>query len=122
MKPFNLEEAKAGKPVCTRDGKFARIICFDVKTITDKYPILVLISVNGDESCFSYTKDGKYASNDHETNYDLMMASEKHEGWVNIYKHGNTRDVGALYDTLEKAKESKDKANYITTIKIEWEE
>ena len=25
FKPFNLEQAKAGKPVCTRDGRKARI-------------------------------------------------------------------------------------------------
>ena len=29
MKPFDLEAAKAGKPVCTRDGRKARINCFD---------------------------------------------------------------------------------------------
>lgn len=29
MKPFNLEEAKAGKPVCNREGNDVRIICFD---------------------------------------------------------------------------------------------
>lgn len=29
LKPFDLEAAKAGKPVCTRDGRKARIISFD---------------------------------------------------------------------------------------------
>lgn len=33
LKPFDLNSAKAGKPVCTRDGRKARIICFDVKVI-----------------------------------------------------------------------------------------
>ena len=33
MKEFNLEQAKAGKPVCRRDGKKARIICYDAKSI-----------------------------------------------------------------------------------------
>lgn len=28
-KPFNLEEAKAGRPVCTRNGQEVRIICFN---------------------------------------------------------------------------------------------
>lgn len=31
LKPFDLEAAKAGKPVCTRDGRKARIICFNAK-------------------------------------------------------------------------------------------
>lgn len=29
MKPFNLEEAKAGKPVTTRSGKFVELLKFD---------------------------------------------------------------------------------------------
>ena len=31
LKPFDFEAAKAGKPVCTRDGRKVRIICFDAK-------------------------------------------------------------------------------------------
>ena len=31
LKEFDIEAAKAGKPVCTRDGGKARIICFDKK-------------------------------------------------------------------------------------------
>ena len=34
LKEFDPEAAKAGKPVCTRDGRKARIICFD-KNDTD---------------------------------------------------------------------------------------
>lgn len=33
MKPFNLEEVKAGKSVCNRDGNDVRIICFDKRGI-----------------------------------------------------------------------------------------
>lgn len=36
MKPFNIEEAKKGKPVCTRDGHSVRIITIDDNK---KYPI-----------------------------------------------------------------------------------
>ena len=36
LKPFDLEAAKAGKLVCTRDGRNARIICFDSADITKK--------------------------------------------------------------------------------------
>jgi hypothetical protein len=42
LKPFDLEAAKAGKPVCTRDGRKARIICFNAKTLCD-YPIIALV-------------------------------------------------------------------------------
>lgn len=33
MKPFDIELAKAGHRVCTRDGKPARIICFDRRSV-----------------------------------------------------------------------------------------
>ncbi len=41
MKPFNLEEAKVGKPVCTRDGKRVEIISFE--NPNSVYPILARV-------------------------------------------------------------------------------
>ena len=29
LKPFDIQKAREGKPVCTRDGRKARIVCFD---------------------------------------------------------------------------------------------
>ena len=46
LKPFDLEAAKLGKPVCTRDGRKARIICFDAKG--DK-PIIALVEAKGNK-------------------------------------------------------------------------
>lgn len=58
LKPFDFEAAKAGKPVCTRDGRKARIICFD--TINKgNYPIIALLEDKGCEAIFYYNKDGK---------------------------------------------------------------
>lgn len=60
-KPFNLEEAKAGKPVCTRDGHKARIICFDAGM--GEYPVIALVeSIEnpGSESLYSYSHEGRY--------------------------------------------------------------
>lgn len=42
MKPFNLEEAKAGKPVCTRDGRRVEIISFENPS-NNNYPILAKV-------------------------------------------------------------------------------
>ena len=56
LKPFSLEAAKAGKPVCTRDGRKARIICFDRK---DNTPIVALIErVDGIEILQCFYNDG----------------------------------------------------------------
>lgn len=42
MKPFDLELAKQGKPVCTRDGRAVRILCYDFISVEDT-PIIALV-------------------------------------------------------------------------------
>ena len=91
MKDFNLEEAQAGKPVCTRDGRKARIICWDLKN--DNYCLVAAVESKTDENSeeiLTYDKDGIFTT-DHEVNhnYDLRMAPEKRELYVNIYKNKN---------------------------------
>ena len=116
-RPFNLELAKAGKPVCTRDGRKARIICFDRNDIK---PIVALITfINGTsviEKAFYYFEDGYHLSKNDKNNYDLMMLTEKKEGWINIYKR-------LVYRTKEEAQSNINPGNeIIDTIKISWEE
>ena len=111
LKPFDLKAAKAGKPVCTRDGRKARIICFDAKG--DK-PIIALVEMGTAETPNNYPIDGKAVSAK-EASCDLMMLPEKKEGWVNVYK-------GNMYDTESEAKKAHVENGYIDTIKIEWEE
>jgi hypothetical protein len=122
LNPFDLEAAKAGNPVCTRDGRKARIICFDYKGDSNAYPILALIStINSrgvpSEIIAKYTEDGRFVKyNNVEYNEDLMMLPQKKEGWIIIHKE-------AIYDkeTAEKiARETT--ANVIRIQKIEWEE
>lgn len=118
LKPFDFEAAKAGKPVCTRDGRKARIICFD--TINKgNYPIIALLEDKGCEDIFYYNKDGKCNVG---TERDLMMLPEKKEGWINIYKDFEDT-VCCAYLTKEDALKNRSiEYGYITTIKIEWEE
>lgn len=119
LKPFNLDAAKQGKPVCTRDGCKARIICFDRK---DNTPIVALIErVDDIEILQCYHNDGKCFH--YETsNNDLMMFPEKKEGWVNIDKGGSGKiAVSSPYSTKEEAIHN-DNETTIDTIKICWEE
>lgn len=123
LKPFDFEAAKSGKPVCTRDGRKARIICFD--TINKgNYPIIALLEDKGCEAIFYYNKDGKCNVG---TERDLMMLPEKKEGWVNVYKSYNvgkkTPCIASIYPTKEEAKKSSVVGfDYVDTVKIEWEE
>ena len=41
LKPFDIQKAREGNPVCTRDGRKARIICFDKK---GDFPIVALVN------------------------------------------------------------------------------
>ena len=113
MKPFNSEEAKVGKPVCTRDGRKARIICFDRK---DNTPIVALIeSVNHAEILQCVHNDGKCFHYD-TSNNDLMMLPEKKEGWINVYEE-------RIYKTKDDAISNiAPGTHFIDTIKVEWEE
>lgn len=81
LKPFDLEAAKAGKPVCTRDGRKARIICFNAKIWCD-YPIIALVE-NADnsiyEAAYYFSDKGEYLRGNIR-NIDLVMPLEEHEG------------------------------------------
>lgn len=120
MKEFNLEDAKAGKQVCTRGNKPARIICFDCKD--KQYPIVALV-VNGyQESVYRYTAKGKIATG-FDNSLDLMMLPEKKKGWVNMYRINDKVKTGdMIYPRKESAISAADRSCYIDTVKIEWEE
>lgn len=113
MKPFDLQKAKAGKPVCTRDGRKARIICFDRN---DLYPIVALIECEDEtEMIGAYSKEGQteiYEIKD----TDLMMLPEKKEGWIIVSKNAT------IYDSLDDAKKSFDSDKELCICKVEWEE
>ena len=127
MRRFNLEEAKEGAKVCTRDGREARIICFDCKSCDNLRPIIALVDDDdlGSEKVESYNYEGRkfFTSINPE---DLMLSGEKHVGWVNIFKPhiiSRGRAMSMVYNTREEAiKNIGNRFNYITTIQIKWEE
>lgn len=133
LKPFNLEAAKAGKPVCTRDGRKARIICFDAKRKDGKNIMALIPSKEypGFEDLVAYPNNGNYHGG-HENDGDLMMLPEKKEGWVNIYNRNRPRTSSencyimtgvSVFETKEGAISYIDKdKEYIDTVKIEWGE
>ncbi len=141
MKPFNLEKAKAGAKVCTKDGHKARIVCYNAKNKC--YPLVAVITdkESGNEWATHHTEGGICMpwGDDYRCEYDLMIADTKHEGWINIYKDSdytvNTilglegfveKDVAnsTIFNSKEQAKASisAHSGRYLATIKIEWEE
>ena len=129
LKPFDLQKAKAGKPVCTRDGHKARIICFDYNGETGDYPIVALVHYNKGSKCYErvlkYTYDGMFnIYGDCQHDEDLMMLPEKKEGWVNVYKgiDGITFSKHPYPSKEEAIKNAGIMSNRIDTVKICWEE
>lgn len=115
LRPFNLEAAKSGKPVYTRDGRKARIICFDAKRKDERNIIAIIPSKDypGFEDVLAYSNNGNYHEG-HENDGDLMMLSEKKEGWVLLRKDG------CVFDNEEVAKKNCTDDYFVA--KVEWEE
>ena len=125
LKPFDIQKAREGKPVCTRGGRSARIVCFDRKGY-NMFPIVALI-MNGDREndIYTYRPNGTWYNSGNESDKDLMMLPEKHEGWVNIYRNeeGEYWSEQILFSTKKDATDFvHNHAQYVTTVKIEWEE
>lgn len=125
MKQFNLDEFKKNpsRKIVTRDGRAVRIICTDFQS---EKPIIGLVKDKEEnkERAYNFSEDGKqYPTEDVvESNLDLFFVPIKKEGWVNIYQD-NKFKWNSIFDTKEEAEEiGKSLDNYITTIKIEWEQ
>ena len=129
LKHFDIQKAREGKPVCTRDGRKARIICFDRKGDMSIAALIANKGIDNDnkvcetEEVHLYYENGR-CNKFQEYCYDLMMLPEKKEGWVNVYYDNDAsshRGCRFIYDTKERAVKEAG-SSYITTVKINWEE
>jgi hypothetical protein len=98
MKQFNLQDALAGKPVVTRDGrKVLRLFHVPEAKI---YKVVALIAEENlvDE----FMESGSYFENNKDPNKsDLFMASEKVQGFINIYPQYETKACGIIRPGLQ---------------------
>ncbi len=84
MRKFNLEEAKAGKPVVTRGGEAVEIIKFNLK---DDQPIVAVITdEHGEEDIQRYNENGNYYTHNDSSGYDLFMATPVIKLEVHTYR------------------------------------
>ena len=123
MRPFDLELAKQGEPVCTRDGRNARIICFDAKN--ESYPIVALIQDGARECVFNFGLDGRFTHTKEDVDdIDLFMKSTQHTGWINIYNYnGKIHCDSTVYTSEEVAKSHRNSVvECIGTKPISWED
>lgn len=87
MKNFDLEAAKRGAAVCTRDGRNGRIVSFDRKGRGGK-PILALIDMDDWEQCLTYTERGENVE-DYKDDSDLMMRDDDYLEKLERGEYGN---------------------------------
>ena len=122
LMPFNIEAAKAGAEVFTRDGRTVKILEFNLR---GDAPILGVIHGENIDIVENFTAEGK---NKFDV-YDLYLQQIKCSGWINvIFRAGEERIIDeVVYDTPEEAKESRllkiGCYNYnqlIATIPISW--
>lgn len=122
MKRFNLDEylKNPARKVVTGDGRNVRIICTDAK---GNFPIIALVETHNDiEVALRLSEDGHFY-NDTEDSRNLFFATEKQEGWINVYLDSeNDSFVGTcIYKSKEDAENNrKIWRGYVTTLKIEW--
>lgn len=86
MKNFDLEAAKRGAAVCTRDGRNARIIAFDCKGCGR--PLLALIDMGDWEQSASHTERGEIIE-DFKDASDLMMRDDDYLEKLERGEYGN---------------------------------
>ena len=124
MKPFSLEEylKNSDRQVVTRDGRSVRIIC--TNRLDENYPVIALVNNEFTEKCYSYSEFGKiYKFANRDCELDLFFATQKKEGWINLFKVNSATTTGEVYNTEEEAKSAIAKSLvYISTVKVEWEE
>lgn len=127
LKPFDIQKAKEGKPVCTRDGRKARIICFDYKSYRCQPIIALVTNFDGREGIETYCLNGRFNNDIADiSDYDLMMLPEKKEGWVNLYRDEESKRVycgESIFSEREKAEKHYEcNDTKVATVPVNWEE
>lgn len=87
MRKFNLKEALAGAPLCTREGVPVEFIEYDPPG--SFYKVVARIKEIGIDV---FTKNGKYDINTSKHPLDLFIADDKYKyctGWINLSSNDN---------------------------------
>jgi hypothetical protein len=129
MKAFDLEKAKNGGQVYTRDGRKVQILDYNYKYryLSDgvvRSAIVGKIIINSKtEELKVWTINGFAQENEVRHHSDLVMDSERHDGWINIYNNGDYKCGQGVYPSKEIAEaKGKEYGSYVATVKVRWKE
>ena len=121
MKQFDLAEylENPSRKVVTRDGRNVTIHCTNYHGL---FPVVA--EIEGLNTSMAFSISGVYGHVQGSV-YDLFFAHEKYEGWINLFKNSGCNYLGqsTIYESEKTAiSDGEQYGNYLTTIKIEWEE
>jgi hypothetical protein len=110
MKDFDLAAAKRGAKVCTREGKPARILCFNFKGIYASI-VVAIETYPGREKIDCYTENGRYID-DAEFGPDLMMADDDYLEKLERGEYDHIEDNIEMVGKPDHIGESSEKVNW----------
>ena len=122
--PFDIEAAKAGAEVFTRDGRTVKILEYNLR---GDAPILGVIHGENIDIVENFTAEGKNKFD----GYDLHLKKVRLSGWVNVFvkEHKERFVEEVIYNTPEEATCSRllsitndDYFILTSTVPISWEE
>lgn len=109
MKPFDLEKAKAGAKVVTRDGQEVRLLYFDIRGAA--FPIVGLVDIKVREYVMTWDVAGCELSTQEPSPRDLFPAptlravwllyNPEHVGWMEAA-------LGLIFSRKEEAESYRD--------------
>jgi len=118
--PFDLEKAKAGAEVVTRDGYPVEILTFGRNH--KEYPLVGLINYPEESALETWTEWGEYdIVEDWEEAVDLLLQVETTYLYVNVYESckGHKYIDGSASSLEEAKKKIRKTAKYLETIEVE---
>lgn len=128
MKAFNLEQAKKGRCVCTRDGHEVQILDYDYKchyfsnNVTRQTIVGKVKLDDGEEELRVWSLDGFIHEDKSPHEFDLFLSRERCKGWINIFRTDSITYSGStIYLTKEEAENGKGN-ECVDTIEIKWKD
>ena len=118
LRPFNLEEAKAGKPIVCRDGEEANFLIHS--DLLERNQRVVFARAGDVYAC---NENGKNKLNSLPDRFDLFMAPEKRTVWVNFYPDECHGQAGvSLFSSKEEADKRASNQTRIACVEVTFTE
>lgn len=96
MKPFNLQEALAGKPICDRQGRPCKVLAYE-PALEGAYKLVALCA---DNTLNTFTDAGR-SYHPVASDKDLFMVTTKKTVWLNIYPGAYEASVHATEEAAQ---------------------